>query len=117
MENKDVLRGEFIGKQIIIQNDLPPNINEEVSLEIKSYRKRLNLHPEGYSIAFSQYKNLQGKIIDETKNSFLIKTKNNMRKRILKQNLLFELKTQAGNIAIDGNSILMKPEDRIKKWK
>jgi ribonuclease P protein subunit POP4 len=61
--------------------------------------------------------NVQGKIIDETKNSFLIKT-NNGRKRILKQNTAFQVKSDNKLISVDGKSILMKPEDRIKiqKW-
>ena len=58
-------------------------------------------------------KGIEGKIIDETKNSFFVKTKNT-KKRVLKQNTLFELKLRTGYITIEGNSILMKPEDRIK---
>ena len=79
MVNVDVLRGEFIGKQIRVKN-----------------------------------KGIEGRIIDETKNSFLVKTKNNLKKRLLKQNCIFELKSAFGNIVIEGNSILIKPEDRIK---
>jgi|TARA_Y100000310_G_C20675381_1_gene812745 ribonuclease P protein subunit POP4 len=78
-KNTDILRGEFIGKQI-------------------------NVIDRG----------IAGKIIDETKNSFLVKTKNDLKKRLLKQNLRFELKLQSGNVTIEGNSILMRPEDRIK---
>ena len=59
-------------------------------------------------------KKITGKIIDETKNSFLIKTKNNLKKRLLKRNSIFELRLPSGNGDIEGNSILMKPEDRIK---
>jgi len=59
-------------------------------------------------------KKITGKIIDETKNSFLIKTENNLKKRLLKQNCIFELKLGSGNVNIEGNSILMRPEDRIK---
>lgn len=83
-KNPDILRGEFIGKQINVI---------------------------GTSI--------EGKIIDETKNSFLVKIKNNLKKRLLKQNLVFELELQSGNVTIEGNSILMRPEDRIKikQWK
>ena len=83
-KNTDILRGEFIGRQISAIG-----------------------------------KGIEGKIIDETKNSFLVKTKNNLKKRLLKQNLTFELKSQSGNVTIEGNSILMKPEDRIKikQWK
>ena len=59
-------------------------------------------------------KNVEGKVIDETKNSFLVKTEANLRKRMLKQNSLFEFKLDSGNLIVDGNLILMRPEDRIK---
>ena len=59
-------------------------------------------------------KNIEGKIIDENKNSFLVKTKNNLKKRLLKQNNIFQLKLQSRDIVIEGKSILMRPEDRIK---
>lgn len=62
-------------------------------------------------------KNVEGKVIDETKSSFLIKTKANLKKRMLKQNSIFEFKSESGNSFVDGNMILMRPEDRIKiKW-
>ena len=61
-----------------------------------------------------KYKKIAGKIIDETKNSFLIKTKNNLKKRLLKQNCIFELMLASRNVDIEGNSILMRPEDRIR---
>ena len=63
-------------------------------------------------------KKVEGKIIDETKNSFLVKT-NNTRKRILKANSLFQIKTNNSFVEVDGNIIAMKPEDRIKikEWK
>ena len=77
-ENIDILRGEFIGKQVSI-----PGIK------------------------------LEGRIIDETKNSFLVMTKN-ARKRILKANSLFQIKMDEGFVEVDGNAISMKPEDRIK---
>ena len=80
----DVLRGEFIGKEVKVHN-----------------------------------KKVEGRIIDETKNSFLINTKNDGRKRLLKINQTFQLKVRNYLVDVDGNSILMKPEDRIKikKWK
>ena len=79
MVNVDILKGEFIGKEVKIPN-----------------------------------KRLEGKIIDETKNSFLIKMKNNKRKRLMKLNLVFQLKTDKSFVSIEGNSILMKPDDRVK---
>ncbi len=59
-------------------------------------------------------KNIAGKIVDETKNSFLIKTVDGMKKMLLKGNNIFEIKMHGRNIAVDGKSILIKPEDRIK---
>ena len=82
-ENIDILRGEFIGKQVSIPG-----------------------------------RKVEGKIIDETKNSFLVKT-SNARKRILKANSLFHIKAGNSFVEVDGNAIAMKPEDRIKikEWK
>ena len=58
-------------------------------------------------------KNAEGKVIDETKNSLLLKTERN-KKRFLKENCIFEFILTDGNITIDGKSILMRPEERIK---
>ena len=77
-ENIDILRGEFIGKQVSIPG-----------------------------------RKVEGKIIDETKNSFLVKTKN-ARKRVLKANSLFQVEINGNFAVVDGNAISMKPEDRIK---
>ena len=83
-KNVDILRGEFIGKQVRVQS-----------------------------------KGVEGKIIDETKNSFLIKTKTDVTKRLLKANSIFQLKIDKNFVPIEGNLVLMRPEDRIKirKWK
>lgn len=56
---------------------------------------------------------IRGKVIDETKSSFLVKTGSG-RKRMLKQGSVFTLSTGKGEFTMTGNSILMKPEDRIK---
>ncbi len=56
---------------------------------------------------------IEGKIIDETKNSFLVKTKN-ARKRVLKANSLFRVEINGNFAVVEGNAISMKPEDRIK---
>tara|TARA_Y100000031_G_C8237437_1_gene394021 strand:- start:821 stop:1072 length:252 start_codon:yes stop_codon:yes gene_type:complete len=58
-------------------------------------------------------KKVEGKIIDETKNSFLVKTKDG-RKRLLKANSLFKMKSNNKIVEVPGNLILMRPEDRIK---
>ena len=55
-----------------------------------------------------------GIIIDETKNTFLIKTEKKY-KRIAKNIATFEFKQNRKNIKLNGLKITYKPEDRIKK--
>ena len=57
--------------------------------------------------------NVYGKIIDETKFSFLIETRNK-RKRFFKHNNLFEITFNEHKVKIEGSSIMMRPEERIK---
>ena len=57
-------------------------------------------------------KGVQGKIIDETKNMFIIKTKET-RKKIIKNQCVFEFKGK--NIQINGKSLSTRPEERIKQ--
>ncbi len=54
-------------------------------------------------------KRFKGKIIDETKNTLTIKTKQG-RKKILKSNAKFEINGKL----IDGKKVTKRPEDRIK---
>ena len=55
-----------------------------------------------------------GIIIDETKNTFLIKTENE-EKRIAKAITKFEFEKDGEKITLDGSNIAYRPEDRIKK--
>lgn len=55
-------------------------------------------------------KNLAGKIINETKYTITIQTKSKQ-KMILKNQIKFQIKSKI----IEGNSIISRPEDRIKK--
>jgi RNase P/RNase MRP subunit p29 len=55
-----------------------------------------------------------GLIIDETKNTFLIRINNN-NKRIAKKIATFEFKHNGNRIKLNGLKIAYKPEDRIKK--
>lgn len=59
-------------------------------------------------------KGLKGKIIDETKNMFIIKTKET-RKKIIKDQCVFEFKLKGKNIQINGKSLSIRPEERIKQ--
>ena len=62
--------------------------------------------------------NIQGKIIDETKSAFTLKTQKG-EKKILKNGNTFTF--QPEGICLKGDDILMRPEDRIKitvkQWK
>jgi len=63
-------------------------------------------------------RNIMGNIVDETKNTFIVKTKEG-KKTLQKQHMIFQIEINNNFIDIPGNLILMKPEDRIKikKWK
>ena len=53
-------------------------------------------------------------IVDETKNTFLIKTDHG-NKKIAKKTAIFEFETGDKKFIIDGKKIVYRPEDRIKK--
>ncbi len=75
---------EFIGSEVII---------------IRSMNKSLE--------------NIKGKIIDETKNTFKILTKEKEEKIVLKKGTVFMIK----NKQVNGDNILQRPEERIKEQK
>ena len=58
-------------------------------------------------------KDISGRIIDETKNTFVIKMMEN-KKRILKKNNFFEFDLNGRKEIFDGNKLIMRPEERIK---
>ncbi len=58
-------------------------------------------------------KNIQGKIIDETKNMLVIKTKEGI-KKIIKKNSKMEFAIDNEKIAVEGNKLVARPEERIK---
>jgi RNase P/RNase MRP subunit p29 len=58
-------------------------------------------------------KNIQGKIIDETKNMFMVKT-GRRTKRIIKKNSKMEFMINNERILVDGCKLVARPEDRIK---
>ena len=57
---------------------------------------------------------ISGVIIDETKNTFLIDTKNKQ-KRIAKKAATFEFEYSGKKITIQGSKLIYRPEDRTKK--
>ncbi|MBR1611295.1 MAG: ribonuclease P protein component 1 [Methanobrevibacter sp.] len=60
--------------------------------------------------------NLQGTVIDETKNTIKIEGEDNAEKMIPKKGALFVFEiTNGEKVEIDGNILSVRPEDRIKK--
>ena len=66
--------------------------------------------------ALSQtYVDIQGKVVDETLNTIVIRTTNGD-KRIPKKGTVFEFVLPTGEkVDVKGNDILNKPENRIKR--
>jgi len=65
----------------------------------------------------SKNKNLigiKGVVIDETKNTLAIK-EDNIVKTILKKQVVLKFNYGENNIIVDGNLLIGRPEDRIKK--
>lgn len=65
----------------------------------------------------AQNKNLigiKGEIVDETKNLFVIET-NDGEKKILKKGVKFRIEVDNQKLIIDGDVLVGKSEDRIKK--
>ena len=58
--------------------------------------------------------NKSGKIIDETKNTFLIEIEN-QQKRIAKNTAIFEFEYDRKKTIVEGSRLIYRPEDRIKK--
>jgi RNase P/RNase MRP subunit p29 len=85
MKEKNMVNDELIGKNITIRECTDP-----------------------------QWKNKSGVIIDETKNTFLLEI-NHQRKQIAKKTATFEFTDNEKKIFIEGNRLLYRSEDRIKK--
>ena len=62
------------------------------------------------------WEGISGLVVDETKNTFLIRV-NNSNKRISKKIATFEFDYDNNKITINGINISFRPEDRIKKIK
>lgn len=61
------------------------------------------------------YLGLSGKVIDETRNTFLILDRGK-KKRIVKNSAIFHFRFSDGTIVkIDGQLLMGRPEDRLKK--
>ena len=61
------------------------------------------------------YVGIEGKVLDETRNTILILHKNK-KKIVIKNTAVFNFTTPDGTIVeIDGKTIIGRPQDRIKK--
>ena len=80
-----IIKEEFIGKHVCVKECSDPTFNK-----------------------------VSGIIIDETKNTFLIKTKNK-KKMIAKNSALFEIEFKGTKVLIKGSRLIFRPEDRTKK--
>ena len=61
------------------------------------------------------YVGIKGRVIDETRNTFVIET-NGKEKRIIKNISIFHFTyTDGTKIEIDGKILVGRPEDRVKK--
>ena len=78
--------------------------NEFIGLNAKVVRSS---HPD--------YIGITGRVVDETRNTLVIRHKNK-NKIIVKNTAVFHFVLQDGTtIEIDGNAIVGRPEDRLKK--
>ena len=57
---------------------------------------------------------IEGTIIDETKNTFEIKTKMNKTKKLIKSHIVFNTTFRGKTIQINGSLLQKRPEERIK---
>ncbi|MBI2663547.1 ribonuclease P protein subunit [Candidatus Woesearchaeota archaeon] len=57
---------------------------------------------------------LSGKVIDETRNTLTLETKDKI-KKVIKSQVKFKMKCNDKMIEIDGKLIVSRPEDRIKR--
>jgi len=85
MKAKDVPKSEFIGLIVEIVESKNPSLT-----------------------------GIKGKIVNETKNTFDIETKNTT-KRVIKDQITFTTKIKGKKVKIKGEILKARPEDRIKK--
>lgn len=58
---------------------------------------------------------IEGKIIDETKNTIVIReNKSNKKKKLFKENIKIEIEKENEKIIIEGKGLVGRPKERIK---
>jgi RNase P/RNase MRP subunit p29 len=70
-------------------------------------------------VAYYKFKNtdvyFEGKIVDETQNIITIQNQNQI-KKLIKNQYDFLIEINDKKIQVDGNDLVSRPEERIKKW-
>jgi len=56
---------------------------------------------------------LRGTVIDESRNTLIIKNRKNQ--RIAKKNAVFKFKLDCESVKVEGKTLIGRPEDRVKK--
>tara|TARA_Y100000310_G_scaffold342215_1_gene444356 strand:- start:6154 stop:6414 length:261 start_codon:yes stop_codon:yes gene_type:complete len=74
----------------------------------------IGLHVEVVEAKNSDLVGIKGKVVDETKHTVILATVNGERK-VLKKGMKMKTEVKGQQIIIDGDVLLVRPEDRIKK--
>jgi len=92
-------------------------LNGEDNMDSKALARDelIGLHVRIRECTDPTWNSVSGRIIDETKNTFLIETKDGKQKKLAKKTAKFEFDIEGKKIIIDGSKIVYRPEDRIKK--
>jgi ribonuclease P protein subunit POP4 len=77
-------------------------------------REFIGLEVEVIGTSHPGYQNLRGRVVDETRNTLIIETDDHER-TVPKPGNEFQFTFQGNRIAIRGDEIRYRPEDRIKK--
>ncbi len=72
-------------------------------------------HLEVIDSNHSGYMAIEGKVVDETKNTFVVDTNSGEEKTIPKEKNEFKVEFEGKEAVIDGNELSYRPEDRIKR--
>ena len=74
----------------------------------------IGLHCRVVQSKTKSYIGLEGRIIDETMKSLILKTVAS-RKIVMKKSTVFRMDLGQQKVDVDGNIVIARPEDRIKK--
>ncbi|ODS38142.1 MAG: ribonuclease P [Candidatus Altiarchaeales archaeon WOR_SM1_86-2] len=75
----------------------------------------IGLYAEVSDAAHEGYKNIKGRVVDETRNTLTIETEGN-EKKVPKDCVTLDITLPEGTIVrVDGKLLVARPEDRVKK--